>query len=177
MLVVRRYVGSSSKLPSKTEVIASMRKANDYFMQKWPDTGKPIVTNKTRPSNIWTRAVYYEGLMDLYKVDPQQRYIDYAVAWGESHKWGLRSGLLTHNADDQCCGQTYIDLYMMDKKPERIRDIKANMDSLVKILTVLIGHGLMHFKWVCQYLLNWVFCTKTMLILRKCTKCTTTQKR
>ncbi len=122
----------AQKLPSKTEVIASMRKANDYFMQKWPDTGKPIVTNKTRPSNIWTRAVYYEGLMDLYKVDPQQRYIDYAVAWGESHKWGLRSGLLTHNADDQCCGQTYIDLYMMDKKPERIRDIKANMDSLVK---------------------------------------------
>ncbi|WP_026997742.1 glycoside hydrolase family 88/105 protein [Flectobacillus major] len=121
----------AQKKPSKKEIIKVMQVANDYFMQKWPDTGKPIVTNKTRPSNIWTRAVYYEGLMELYKVDPQKRYYDYAVSWGENHKWGLRSGIKTHNADDQCCGQTYIDLYLIDRNEERIHDIKASMDSLV----------------------------------------------
>ncbi len=125
------FAGVAQKKPSQQEVLGVLRKANDYFMQKWPDTGKPIVTNKTRPSNIWTRAVYYEGLMELYKIDPQQKYYDYAVSWGENHKWGLRSGLKTHNADDQCCGQTYIDLYLLDRKEDRIRDIKLNMDSLV----------------------------------------------
>ncbi|MDZ7897160.1 MAG: glycoside hydrolase family 88 protein [Arcicella sp.] len=80
---------------------------------------------------MWTRGVYYEGLMALHKVNPQKRYYDYAVAWGETHKWGLRNGIKTRNADDQCCGQTYIDLYLMDAKPERIHDIKASMDSLV----------------------------------------------
>jgi hypothetical protein len=33
------------------------------------DAGKTIFTNIERPSNIWTRAVYYEGLMALYKID------------------------------------------------------------------------------------------------------------
>ncbi|MCH5718366.1 hypothetical protein [Niabella hibiscisoli] len=41
-------------------------------MTKWPDPGKSIITNKERPSNIWTRAVYYEGLMALNTIDPQK---------------------------------------------------------------------------------------------------------
>ncbi len=113
-----------------------MTLANAYFMKTWPDPGKEIVTNKTRPSNIWTRAVYYEGLMALYGIDKQKAYYDYAVEWGVKHNWGLRSGPKTRNADDQCCGQTYIDLYVMDRdagnpQPERIRDIKASIDAMV----------------------------------------------
>jgi rhamnogalacturonyl hydrolase YesR len=119
------------KMPGKTAVLQKMTLANTWFMNKWPDPGKPIVTNKERPSNIWTRAVYYEGLISLYQVDPQKKYYDYAVAWGEAHHWGLREGITTRNADNQCCGQTYIDLYMMDRKPERIKDIKDCIDNVV----------------------------------------------
>lgn len=119
-------------LPQKKEVLASMTLANDYFMKLWPDPGKETVTNKVRPSNIWTRAVYYEGLMALYGLDKQKRYYDYAVEWGEKHHWGMRSGPNTRNADDQCCGQTYIDLYLIDPKPERIRDIKNSIDNMLK---------------------------------------------
>jgi len=112
------------------EVLEAMRRANAYFMKKWPDAGKEIVTNKTRPSNIWTRSVYYEGLMALYAVDKQQAYYDYAVDWGNKHQWMPGDGVMDQNADDQCCGQTYIDLYEMDAKPERIRGIKACIDSM-----------------------------------------------
>ena len=122
----------SQPLPEKGEILAKMTVANAYFMKTWPDPGKEIVTNKTRPSNIWTRAVYYEGLMALYGIDKQKSYYEYAVDWGQKHQWGLRSGTNTRNADDQCCGQTYIDLYLIDQKPERIRDIKASVDAMVK---------------------------------------------
>jgi hypothetical protein len=118
-------------LPSKVVILDKMTLANRYFMDKWPDTGKPIVTNKSRPSNLWTRAAYYEGLMALYKIDPQKKYYDYAVAWGESHQWNLWGGIATRNADNQCCGQTYIDLYMIDPKPERIKNIKACIDNVI----------------------------------------------
>ena len=121
----------AQKLPSKKEILASMRKTNSYFMNKWPDPGKSIITNRERPSNIWTRAVYYEGLMALYHIDRSKKYYDYAVDWGTKHKWGLRSGNYTRNADDQCCGQTYIDLYLIDKRSERIVAIKSSIDSMV----------------------------------------------
>lgn len=124
---------TAQKLPARPAILQTMRLTNDYFMAKWPDTGKEIVTNKVRPSHIWTRAVYYEGLMALYGIDPQRRYYTYAVDWGTKHHWGLRSGIGTRNADDQCCGQTYIDLYVIDKQaqPERIQAIKTCIDSLM----------------------------------------------
>jgi unsaturated rhamnogalacturonyl hydrolase len=122
----------AQKLPSKKKILAAMRLTNQYFMNKWSDPGKPIVTNKERPSNIWTRAVYYEGLMALYNIDPQKKYYDYAVDWSEKHNWSMRSGANTRNADDQTCGQTYIDLYLIDKKPERIKDIKSSIDRMLK---------------------------------------------
>ena len=122
----------AQKLPSKKKILEPMQLANKYFMNKWPDPGKSIITNRERPSNIWTRAVYYEGLMALYQIDKDKKYYDYAVDWGVKHKWGLRSGAGTRNADDQCCAQTYIDLYLIDKQPERIRDIKNSIDSMIR---------------------------------------------
>ena len=124
---------SAQKLPKKKALLKTLRLTNQYFMDKWPDAGKPIFTNIERPSNIWTRAVYYEGLMALYKIDKQQSYYDYALQWGEKHKWGLRGGVKTRNADNQCCGQTYLDMYLLDNKqhPERVRDIKTSVDSMM----------------------------------------------
>lgn len=121
-----------SQSVSREQTIAAMVLANNYFMKKWPDVGKTIITERERPSNIWTRGTYYEGLMALYKLKPDPDYLHYAVSWGEFHKWGLRNGVKTRNGDDQCCGQTYIDLYIMDRsKEERIRDIKTCIDNMI----------------------------------------------
>ena len=124
---------NTQKLPDKKKILATLRLTNQYFMSKWPDAGKTIFTNIERPSNIWTRAVYYEGLMALYKIDKQKTYYDYALQWGEKHQWGLRGGVKTRNADNQCCAQTYIDMYLLDNKqhPERVKDIKVSIDSML----------------------------------------------
>lgn len=114
------------------ETMNALVVANKYFMDKWPDVGKTIITDRERPSNIWTRGVYYEGLMALYKINPDPAYLDYLLRWGEFHKWNLRDGVKTRNADNQCCGQTYIDLYLLDRyKEERIRNIRASVDSML----------------------------------------------
>ncbi len=77
------YSCSATRLPAKKQVLEPLRLTNQYIMNNWPDPGKTIVTNRERPSNIWTRGVYYEGLMALYNIDKQKKYYDYAVLWGE----------------------------------------------------------------------------------------------
>lgn len=122
----------AQNLPGKSTIVRDMRSANDYFMHKWPDPVKTIITNKERPANIWTRGVYYEGLMAFYKIDKQKRYYDYAVEWGEKHQWKpVRGEVYTRHADNQNCGMTYIDLYRIDQKPERLEAIKANIDAVI----------------------------------------------
>ena len=68
------------------DVLQVARKANDYFMAKFSDPTLPTNVNKVRPSSLWTRAVYYEGLMALNDVDPQQRYVDYTDRWASFHQ-------------------------------------------------------------------------------------------
>jgi rhamnogalacturonyl hydrolase YesR len=133
LLLSFTLTSTAQKLPAKKKILKTLRLTNQYFMNKWPDAGKTIFTNIERPSNIWTRAVYYEGLMKLYAIDKKKEYYDYALQWGEKHKWGLRGGVNTRNADNQCCGQTFIDLYLIDKKqnPERVKDIKASVDLMM----------------------------------------------
>jgi unsaturated rhamnogalacturonyl hydrolase len=122
---------SAQQLPSKEKVLEKMILANDYFMQKWPDPGIDIVGDKVRPSNIWTRSSYFEGLIALYQTQPVKKYLDYAIQWGESHNWGLAYRNDNRNADDMGCGQTYTDLYKIDPKPERIKILKDAVDKMV----------------------------------------------
>jgi rhamnogalacturonyl hydrolase YesR len=125
-------------LPPQPSILAAMRSANAYFVAKWPDPTIDIVTDKARPSNLWTRAVYYEGLMALYAVEPDMArrttYYNYAVTWGasSSHPWQVAYGDNTStSADNQACGQTYIDLYKIDAQPVRIANIQANIDGMI----------------------------------------------
>ncbi|WP_340114911.1 glycoside hydrolase family 88/105 protein [Maribellus mangrovi] len=131
VILLLSFESSAQQLPSKQEVLDKMILTNIYFMKKWPDPGVNVITNRERPSNLWTRAVYYEGLMELYRIKPDDKYLQYAVDWGESHKWGLRNGYETRHADNHCAGQTYIDLYNIDPQPERIKDIKASIDLML----------------------------------------------
>lgn len=124
-------LANAQKLESKKEIMEKMVLANAYFMKKWPDPGVPIVTDKTRASHIWTRAVYYEGLMALYHLKPDKAYYSYALQWGESHQWGLNGGVKTRNADNHCCGQTYLDLYLMDKNPAMIKELRESIDLML----------------------------------------------
>lgn len=124
---------SGQQLPSKLQVLEKMQLANQYFINKWPDPTKAIVTDKTRPSNLWTRGTYYEGLMQLFYLTNDPLLLKYAVDWGTFHKWQpTYTGYTpTRNADNQCCGQTYLELYQYDPKPERIETMQASIDQMV----------------------------------------------
>src|SRR5690606_3664512 len=123
--------GSNKAMNQKEDVLQVLRQTNAYFMKKWPDTKEPIYTTRWRPSNIWTRAVYYEGLMALYAIDPKIEYYRYADDWANQHQWNMRNGVETRNADDQACGQIYLDLYQIDKQPIKIKAIKENIDGII----------------------------------------------
>lgn len=122
---------SAQGLPDRKETLETLIKVNNYFMKKYADYRTPSYNGIIRSSNIWTRGVYYEGLMALHSVFPREEYYDYAYQWADYHKWGMRNGNTTRNADDQCCGQVYIELYNICPDPEMIKNIKVNIDMVV----------------------------------------------
>ena len=111
------------------QVLSTTQKVNDYFMAKYADPTLPTNVKKVRPSSLWTRAVYYEGLMALNDIDPQQRYMDYTDRWASFHQWTPRNGIKTCDADDQCCEQTYLMRYTQNKNEKILSTTLQNLDQ------------------------------------------------
>lgn len=118
----------AQKTEKQKEIIDLVHRTNDYFMQKYNDPTKDTFVKKLRTSNLWTRAVYYEGLMALYDIDPQQRYIDYTDRWADYHKWTARGSVNDMDADNQCCQQTYIDRHVQSGMKKDMSKVKENLD-------------------------------------------------
>ncbi|MDR2937238.1 MAG: glycoside hydrolase family 88 protein [Rikenellaceae bacterium] len=120
--------------PKKADVLKALTVANDYYMKRWPDPGEGMpYPSRARvyPGNIWTRAVYFEGEMALYNLTQDKRLLDYATLWGERFDWDLNRGYTTRNADNQCCGQVYLELCRIDPQPRRMEIIRKSIDAMM----------------------------------------------
>ncbi len=126
----------------KRATFDALVRVNNYFMQKVPDPAKPTFVKRERESNLWTRSAYYEGLMALYSIFPREEYYRYMYDWGEAHKWTPRHGTATHNADDYCCSQTYIDMYRITHEWRMLQNAKVNIDMIV------ISPGVSDWWWI-----------------------------
>ncbi|MBQ2002474.1 MAG: glycoside hydrolase family 88 protein, partial [Bacteroidaceae bacterium] len=146
LLVLTSFVVTAQTLPSRSEILEAMECANDYFIAKYPDPGAPTFVKKYRPSNLWTRGVYFEGLSALMELEAltggkkYDAYHKYVYDWGTAHKWTPRNGVTTRDADDYCCSQTYLDMYLITDQygkagtlKERIAPTIECMDNLIAI--------------------------------------------
>ncbi|MCD8210085.1 MAG: glycoside hydrolase family 88 protein [Prevotella sp.] len=131
ILIFSATLAFSQEIPERQETLDALIKVNQYFMTKWPDPGAPTFVKKERSSNLWTRGVYYEGLMALYEICPKDEYYKYTYDWGEAHSWKPRNGNTTRHADDYCCSQTYIDMYRLSREWKMIQNAKTNIDMMV----------------------------------------------
>ena len=104
------------------DIIDIIVKVNKY----WQDT-YPVHSNA-----FWHPAAYHTGNMEAYFVTGKEEYRKYSEEWARHNQWkGAKSDnkadwRYTYGEADnsvlfgdwQICFQTYIDLYLLDKKPE-----------------------------------------------------------
>lgn len=110
------------------EILSVAQRTNNYFMKKFENPNLDYHANgKVYKTNLWTRAVYYEGLTAFYEVDPQQKYLEYTDEWGNFHKWLPRKGADNDNADNQCCQQVYIDRFTQSGNKACIANVAHNL--------------------------------------------------
>ncbi|MBD5322262.1 MAG: glycoside hydrolase family 88 protein [Duncaniella sp.] len=125
----------AEELQPREEILKTLIKVNDLYLKNHPDPllGIPYYSRKkVYEANIWTRAVYFEGLMALHSIYPANRYLDYATDWADGFKWGMRrDDTATRNADNYCASQVYIDLYRLCPEPNRLTKTKGTMNMLV----------------------------------------------
>lgn len=101
-------------------VVAIMRKVADRQLAN---------PSRHRPTD-WTQAPFYSGVMALYRVSGDTKYLDAMMEMGERNAW--KPGGRKFHADDHAVCQTYIELYRIKKDPKMIAPTIARFDSILE---------------------------------------------
>jgi unsaturated rhamnogalacturonyl hydrolase len=115
-------IGIPARLPARADVIRTLRAVNDHWIGANTDPG----------DNTWPRATYMNADLALYRLTEDARYLDYARGWAEKWSYGLNAGVATRNADDQCAGQAYLDLYDLEPEAAKIAQIGESLRLMVE---------------------------------------------
>lgn len=79
--------------------------------------------------NMWARAAFYAGVMSAYRATGDKKYLEQARGWAISRQWKL--GERPRHADDQSPGQTYLELYLLEKNPAALAQTKTRLDAMM----------------------------------------------
>jgi rhamnogalacturonyl hydrolase YesR len=101
---------------SQKSVIASMRKVADYQLAN--PTGKPL--------NVWEYGPFYQGIMRLYQVTADKKYLDATEAMGEKINWEPQP--MPYDANSLAIVPALADLYEIKKDPKILDKSRFLMD-------------------------------------------------
>ena len=94
---------------------------------------------------IWTWSVLYTGFMAASSTLDDPKYDNAMIAMGDQFRWQLRSAL--PNADDQSVGQTYLELYLQQRKPEMLQPTQTALDAVLSSPPLRVPAGQANIPW------------------------------
>lgn len=104
LFVIISFSVGAQDLPSKSEILDDLKHVNQYYMNNYPET-ESVSTGEPN----WLEGAYYNGHMALFDLYPTEKAVKYALQWATHNTWSI--GNRPHEADNQCVGQTYMNLY------------------------------------------------------------------
>ena len=121
LLTARTLRAQSTSLPTRAEVIATIEKVNNYWIEKNPTPG----------NSDWTQATYFTGDLAAYDATSQASYLNYAKTWASDHHYSLDGGNTTNYANYQAAGQVYIRLYQLHPASSDLTGITESLNLMV----------------------------------------------
>jgi unsaturated rhamnogalacturonyl hydrolase len=112
---------AANTLPTRAEILDKVRLVDDYWINGHTNPG----------DNKWARATYFSGHMAAYRALSSPQYLRYAQKWGQRNGYSLNGGTTTRNADNQCAGQAYYDLFDVDHDASHLTYINESIRLMV----------------------------------------------
>lgn len=75
----------------------------------------------------WIRGTYYTGVLAMYLASSDEAYLNQALEWGARNKWQV--GTDGSGRNKLTCVQTYLQLYLLQKRKEMIQPALDHLNS------------------------------------------------
>jgi rhamnogalacturonyl hydrolase YesR len=139
----------SPKLKPKA-VAAAMRKVADWQLAQSQEYFAVFDRTRQLDGRIWTWGALYSGLMAASESLGDPKYSGVMRDMGKTYNWELSKTEV--DANQHSLAQTYLELYLMDKKPEELAPTQAIFDGILAKPRVELGTGRRIEWWWCDAL-------------------------
>jgi rhamnogalacturonyl hydrolase YesR len=139
----------SPKLKPKA-VAAAMRMVADWQLAQSQQYFAAFDRSKQLDGAIWTWGALYSGLMAASQSLGDPKYANVMRETGKAYNWELSK--TESGANQHSMAQTYLELYLMDKKPEELAPTKATFDDILTRPRVEVGSARRIEWWWCDAL-------------------------
>jgi rhamnogalacturonyl hydrolase YesR len=139
----------SPKLKPKA-VAAAMRKVADWQLAQSQEYFAVFDRTRQLDGRIWTWGALYSGLMAASESLGDPTYANVMRDMGKTYNWELSK--TESDANQHSLAQTYLELYLMDKKPEELAPTQAIFDGILAKPRVELGTGRRIEWWWCDAL-------------------------
>jgi len=112
---------------SKDFILEIMRKTCDFQLNLQAER---LGTQQSDINYEWVLGSFYTGVLAMAEASQDERYREKAIQLGERKNWDLDIPD-TRNADWQCIGQVYLELFLMEKDPKMLQGIQRNIDAQI----------------------------------------------
>ena len=118
-------------LDRREDVERTIRRACDWQLANLPAQCRSVLHQNPLElkDNGWIRSAFFTGVMAAFRATGDRKYLEAARAWGGRNGW--RPGSSSRHADDHCCGQTYLELFLLERDPAMIEAIREVFDAVV----------------------------------------------
>ena len=82
------------------------------------------------PDTCWFRGTLFVGVMDAYRATQDGYYLELALKLAEKNQWKPGPNA-RHDGNDFAITQSYLELYKLDPRPERLAPSRAVMDQII----------------------------------------------
>jgi rhamnogalacturonyl hydrolase YesR len=88
----------------------------------------------SRMNRGWQGGTYMDGVMAMYQMTKNVKYLDTAIAWGNYYNWlpnvdgnpvGNHGDTIKSNFDSWCCFHAYFEVFEQDTSPANFYRVKA----------------------------------------------------
>jgi unsaturated rhamnogalacturonyl hydrolase len=126
------YSQTQNSVVSMTAVTAAPRPGTRVILRRVLNWQMP----RLKPAKGWERGVLLAGIANAYANTGDPIYKEAILAQGNTNDWQL--GKRVRHADDQCVGQGYTELYLLEKDPKAknphwIAALKTNLDTMLSV--------------------------------------------
>jgi len=117
--------------PTRTHTLETMKKVCAWQQEHlFKGTPGKVAGDAIEPDKSWFRGALFAGVIAAARATNDDYYWNLAREVCANNRWQPGPNVL-HDSNDFAITQTYLQLFLKDRQPERIEATRAAMDSLI----------------------------------------------